>query len=222
MIDALRIVFLRDLKVYLRRWTDVLTSLILFVLVSLVFPLTLGNDSTILLKIVGPVMLVSALLATLLAMQNIFRPDVINGSLEQLTLSSYPLTWIICTKIFSFWLITSLPLLLISGFIASSYYVTGNSILIVILTLLLSTPSLVHISALAAALTVAIRYPGALMALIIIPLSLPIMIFGSKAIEFSITGIDASAPLYFLLGMMFFTCSLGPMVTASAIRISID
>ena len=222
MIDALRIVFLRDLKVSLRRWTDVLTSLILFVLVSLVFPLTLGNDSTILLKIVGPVMLVSALLATLLAMQNIFRPDVITGSLEQLTLSSYPLPWIICTKIFSFWLITSLPLLLISGFIASSYYVTGNSILIVILTLLLSTPSLVHISALAAALTVAIRYPGALMALIIIPLSLPIMIFGSKAIEFSITGIDASAPLYFLLGMMFFSCSLGPMVTASAIRISID
>ena len=222
MIDALRIVFLRDLKVSLRRWSDVLTSLILFVLVSLVFPLTLGNDSTILLKIVGPVMLMSALLATLLAMQNIFRPDVINGSLEQLTLSSYSLTWIICTKIFSFWLITSLPLLLISGFIASSYYVTGNSILIVILTLLLSTPSLVHISALAAALTVAIRYPGALMALIIIPLSLPIMIFGSKAIEFSISGIDASAPLYFLLGMMFFTCSLGPMVTASAIRISID
>ena len=87
MIDALRIVFLRDLKVSLRRWSDVLTSLILFVLVSLVFPLTLGNDSTILLKIVGPVMLVSALLATLLAMQNIFRPDVINGSLEQLTLS---------------------------------------------------------------------------------------------------------------------------------------
>ena len=222
MIDALRIIFLRDLKVSLRRWSDVLTSLILFVLVSLIFPLTLGNDSTLLLKIVGPVMLVSALLATLLAMQNIFRPDVINGSLEQLILSSYTLTWIICTKIFSYWLITSLPLLLISGFIASSYYVTGNSILIVMLTLLLSTPSLVHISALAAALTVAIRYPGALMALIIIPLSLPIMIFGSKAIEFSIYGIDASAPLYFLLGRMFFTCSLGPMVTASAIRISID
>jgi heme exporter protein B len=80
----------------------------------------------------------------------------------------------------------------------------------------------VHISALAAALTVAIRYPGALMALIIIPLSLPIMIFGAKAIEFSISGIDASAPLYFLLGMMFFTCSLGPVVTASAIKISID
>ena len=79
-----------------------------------------------------------------------------------------------------------------------------------------------HISALAAALTLGIRYPGALMALIIIPLSMPIMIFGSKAIEFSITGIDASAPLYFLLGMMFFTCSLGPLVTASAIRISID
>jgi len=222
MMNVLRIIFLKDLKVSLRRWSDLSTSFILFILVCLIFPLTLGNDPSLLLKIIGPVILVSALLATLLAMQNIFRPDVLNGSLEQLTLNSYPLTLIICTKIFSFWVITSLPLILISGFIASSYYVTGNSILIVVLTLLLSTPSLVHISALAAALTVAIRYPGALMALIIIPLSLPIMIFGAKAIEFSISGIDASAPLYFLLGMMFFTCSLGPMVTASAIKISID
>ena len=222
MMNVLRIIFLKDLKVSLRRWSDLSTSFILFILVCLIFPLTLGNDPSLLLKIIGPVILVSALLATLLAMQNIFRPDVLNGSLEQLTLNSYPLTLIICTKIFSFWVITALPLILISGFIASSYYVTGNSILIVVLTLLLSTPSLVHISALAAALTVAIRYPGALMALIIIPLSLPIMIFGAKAIEFSISGIDASAPLYFLLGMMFFTCSLGPMVTASAIKISID
>jgi len=221
-MNVLRIIFLKDLKVSLRRWSDLSTSFILFILVCLIFPLTLGNDPSLLLKIIGPVILVSALLATLLAMQNIFRPDVLNGSLEQLTLNSYPLTLIICTKIFSFWVITSLPLILISGFIASSYYVTGNSILIVVLTLLLSTPSLVHISALAAALTVAIRYPGALMALIIIPLSLPIMIFGAKAIEFSISGIDASAPLYFLLGMMFFTCSLGPVVTASAIKISID
>ena len=222
MMNVLRIIFLKDLKVSLRRWSDLSTSFILFILVCLIFPLTLGNDPSLLLKIIGPVILVSALLATLLAMQNIFKPDVLNGSLEQLTLNSYPLTLIICTKIFSFWVITSLPLILISGFIASSYYVTGNSILIVVLTLLLSTPSLVHISALAAALTVAIRYPGALMALIIIPLSLPIMIFGAKAIEFSISGIDASAPLYFLLGMMFFTCSLGPVVTASAIKISID
>ena len=222
MMNVLRIIFLKDLKVSLRRWSDLSTSFILFILVCLIFPLTLGNDPSLLLKIIGPVILVSALLATLLAMQNIFRPDVLNGSLEQLTLNSYPLTLIICTKIFSFWVITSLPLILISGFIASSYYVTGNSILIVVLTLLLSTPSLVHISALAAALTVAIRYPGALMALIIIPLSLPIMIFGAKAIEFSISGIDASAPLYFLLGMMFFTCSLGPVVTAAAIKISID
>ena len=222
MMKVLRIIFLKDLKVSLRRWSDLLTSFILFVLVCLIFPLTLGNDPSLLLKIIGPVMLVAALLATLLAMQNIFRPDVLNGSLEQLTLNSYPLTLIICTKIFSFWVITSLPLILISGFIASSYYVTGNSIFIVVLTLLLSTPSLVHISALAAALTVAIRYPGALMALIIIPLSLPIMIFGAKAIEFSISGIDASAPLYFLLGMMFFTCTLGPVVTAAAIKISID
>ena len=103
MMKVLRIILLKDLKVSLRRWSDLLTSFILFVLVCLIFPLTLGNDPSLLLKIIGPVMLVSALLATLLAMQNIFRPDVLNGSLEQLTLNSYPLTLIICTKIFSFW-----------------------------------------------------------------------------------------------------------------------
>ncbi len=89
MIDVFRIILLRDLKVSLRRWSDVFTSLIFFILVCLIFPLTAGDDQTLLLKIIGPVMLISALLATLLSMQSLFKPDVSNGSLEQLVISSY-------------------------------------------------------------------------------------------------------------------------------------
>ena len=110
----------------------------------------------------------------------------------------------------------------VSVFIASTYYVTGTSLIAVVITVLLASTTLVNITALAAALTLSVRYPGALMTLILFPLSLPILIFGSKAIEYSIVGIDSSGPFYFLTGMMLLSFSLGPIATAFAIRISLD
>ncbi len=212
----------RDLKLSIRRSTDVLTGLIFFLLIALIFPLAAGTERDLLLKMVGPVMLISALLASMMSIQNIFKPDYINGYLEQMMITTNSFSALIAVKIMMFWMIFSMPLIVIASFIASTYYVTGFSIFTVVLTLLLSTLSLVNLSAFAASLTLAIRYPGALISLIVIPLSLPIIIFGSKAIEYSILSMDNSGPLYFLTGMMFFTCSLGPLVTASAIKISID
>ena len=218
----LRDIIRRDVKISIRRSTDVLTGLIFFLLIALIFPLAAGTEKDLLLKMVGPVMLISALLASMMSIQNIFKPDYINGSLEQMMITTNSFSALIAVKIMMFWMIFSMPLILIASFIASTYYVTGFSIFTVVLTLLLSTLSLVNLSAFAASLTLAIRYPGALISLIVIPLSLPIIIFGSKAIEYSILSMDNSGPLYFLTGMMFFTCSLGPLVTASAIKISID
>ena len=212
----------RDLKISIRRSTDVLTGLIFFLLIALIFPLAAGTERDLLLKMIGPVMLISALLASMMSIQNIFKPDYINGYLEQMMITTNSFSALIAVKIMMFWMIFSMPLIVIASFIASTYYVTGFSIFTVVLTLLLSTLSLVNLSAFAASLTLAIRYPGALISLIVIPLSLPIIIFGSKAIEYSILSMDNSGPLYFLTGMMFFTCSLGPLVTASAIKISID
>ncbi|MDC0185632.1 heme exporter protein CcmB [Gammaproteobacteria bacterium] len=212
----------RDLKLSIRRNTDVLTGLIFFLLIALIFPLAAGTERDLLLKMVGPVMLISALLASMMSIQNIFKPDYINGYLEQMMITTNSFSALIAVKIMMFWMIFSMPLIVIASFIASTYYVTGFSIFTVVLTLLLSTLSLVNLSAFAASLTLAIRFPGALISLIVIPLSLPIIIFGSKAIEYSILSMDNSGPLYFLTGMMFFTCSLGPLVTASAIKISID
>ena len=218
----LRDIIRRDVKISIRRSTDVLTGLIFFLLIALIFPLAAGTEKDLLLKMVGPVMLISALLASMMSIQNIFKPDYINGSLEQMMITTNSFSALIAVKIMMFWIIFSMPLILIASFIASAYYVTGFSIFTVIRTLVLSTLSLVNLSAFAASLTLAIRNPGALISLIVIPLSLPIIIFGSKAIEYSILSMDNSGPLYFLTGMMFFTCSLGPLVTASAIKISID
>ena len=214
--------FLRDLKVSMKRWSDLLTGIIMFILVAFIFPLIAGSDQDFMHRIIGPVILLSSLLASLISMQNIFKPDLNNGSLEQLVLSTHSLSGLIFFKILSYWVSSSLPLVVVSSLIASAYFVTGIDIVMVMLTVLLATTTLVNINSLAAALTLGVRYPGALMTLILFPLSLPILIFGSKAIEYSILGMDISGPFYFLTGMMLLSFSLGPIATAFAIRISID
>ena len=214
--------FLRDLKVSMKRWSDLLTGIIMFILVAFIFPLIAGSDQDFMHRIIGPVILLSSLLASLISMQNIFKPDLNNGSLEQLVLSTHSLSGLIFIKILSYWVSSSLPLVVVSSLIASAYFVTGIDIVMVMLTVLLATTTLVNINSLAAALTLGVRYPGALMTLILFPLSLPILIFGSKAIEYSILGMDISGPFYFLTGMMLLSFSLGPIATAFAIRISID
>ena len=214
--------FLRDLRVSMKRWSDLLTGIIMFILVAFIFPLIAGSDQDFMHRIIGPVILLSSLLASLISMQNIFKPDLNNGSLEQLVLSTHSLSGLIFIKILSYWVSSSLPLVVVSSLIASAYFVTGIDIVMVMLTVLLATTTLVNINSLAAALTLGVRYPGALMTLILFPLSLPILIFGSKAIEYSILGMDISGPFYFLTGMMLLSFSLGPIATAFAIRISID
>lgn len=214
--------FLRDLKVSMKRWSDLLTGIIMFILVAFIFPLIAGSDQDFMHRIIGPVILLSSLLASLISMQNIFKPDLNNGSLEQLVLSTHSLSGLVFIKILSYWVSSSLPLVVVSSLIASAYFVTGIDIVMVMLTVFLATTTLVNINSLAAALTLGVRYPGALMTLILFPLSLPIVIFGSKAIEYSILGMDISGPFYFLTGMMLLSFSLGPIATAFAIRISID
>ena len=214
--------FFRETKVAIKRWTDVLTGIILFFLTAILFPLISDSGKDFLLSIVGPIMMFAAFFASLLSMQNMFKADFQNGTIEQLLLSKKSFVCLIFTKTLAFWLFTSLPLILVSGLIATIYFVTGKDILIVQMTLFLSTMTMININAFTAAITLGIRYPGALMTLIITPITLPILIFGSKAIENSILGADISGPLYFLTGMMMLSLFLGPWITASALKISMD
>ena len=213
---------LRESKVAIKRWTDVLTGIILFFLTAILFPLISDTDKNFLLSIVGPVMMFSAFFASLLSMKNMFKPDFQNGTIEQLVVSKKSFIGLIFTKTFAFWLFTSLPLILVSALVASIYFVSVKEILIIQLTLFLSTMTMININAFTAAITLGIRYPGALMTLIITPITLQILIFGSKAIENSILGLDISGPLYFLTGMMMLSLFLGPWITASALKISMD
>ena len=214
--------FFRETKVAIKRWTDVLTGIILFFLTVILFPLISDSEKDFLLSIVGPIMMFSSFFASLLSMQNMFKADFQNGTIEQLLLSKKSFVGLIFTKTLAFWLFTSLPLILVSGLIATIYFVTGKDILIIQMTLFLSTMTMININAFTAAITLGIRYPGALMTLIITPITLPILIFGSKAIENSILGLDISGPLYFLTGMMMLSLFLGPWITASALKISMD
>ena len=214
--------FFRETKVAIKRWTDVLTGIILFFLTVILFPLISDSGKDFLLSIVGPIMMFSSFFASLLSMQNMFKADFQNGTIEQLLLSKKSFVGLIFTKTLAFWLFTSLPLILVSGLIATIYFVTGKDILIIQMTLFLSTMTMININAFPAAITLGIRYPGALMTLLITPIPLPILIFGSKAIENSILGLDISGPLYFLTGMMMLSLFLGPWITASALKISMD
>jgi heme exporter protein B len=150
--------FLRDLKVSMKRWSDLLTGIIMFILVAFIFPLIAGSDQDFMYRIIGPVILLSSLLASLISMQNIFKPDLNNGSLEQLVLSTHSLSGLVFIKILSYWISSSLPLVVVSSLIASAYYVTGIDIAKVMLTVLLATTTLVNINSLAAALTLGVRY----------------------------------------------------------------
>ena len=114
---------LRDLKVSMKRWSDLLTGIIMFILVAFIFPLIAGSDQDFMHRIIGPVILLSSLLASLISMQNIFKPDLNNGSLEQLVLSTHSLSGLVLIKILSYWVSSSLPLVVVSSLIASAYLV---------------------------------------------------------------------------------------------------
>ena len=148
--------FFRETKVAVKRWTDVLTGIILFFLTAILFPLISDSGKDFLLSIVGPIMMFSSFFASLLSMQNMFKADFQNGTIEQLLLSKKSFVGLIFTKTLAFWLFTSLPLILVSGLIASIYFVTGKDILIIQMTLFLSTMTMININAFTAAITLGI------------------------------------------------------------------
>ena len=130
--------FSREIRVAFKRWTDALTGFILFFLIAILFPLISDSNKEFLLTIVGPIMMFSAFFATMLSMQNMFKPDFQNGTIEQLMLSKGSFVSLILTKTIDYWLFTSLPLILISGLTASIYFVSASGILIIQLTFLMS------------------------------------------------------------------------------------
>lgn len=212
----------RDLLVGLRRWTDVTSPLLFFVLVITLYPLALSPKPEI-LKIVGPgVLWIAALLATLMSLNAMFRADLDDGTLEQLLVLPEPLALPMLAKIIAHWLFSGLPLVLLAPLVGITYHLPPEATLALAMTLLLGTPVLSLVGAIGAALTAGLRQAGALLALLVTPLMLPVLIMGSRATDLAAQGQEITGILYLLGALLALALTLAPLAVAASIRISLD
>lgn len=222
MIAALRCVIFRDLLLAARRNSDVLTVVLFFVIVVSLFPLGIGPDPK-LLRTVGPgVLWVAALLASMLALGRVFAADHADGTLEQMMLGATPLGVVVAAKVFAHWLVTGLPLVLISPVLALQFDLPRELLGVLVLSLALGTPVLSLIGAIGAALTLGLRGAGALLALLVLPLYVPVLVIGAGAAEAAAAGLGGNAQLLLLAAMLIIAAAFAPWATAAALRISVE
>ena len=213
----------RDLLLAMRRRTDVLTTLFFFMIVVSLFPLGVGTERQV-LQILGPgVVWVAALLASMLAMERLFAADYEDGTLEQMLLTAQPLSLLVLAKVSAHWLLTGLPLVLIAPLVGMQYHLTDAQIGIMMLSLLLGTPILSLIGAIGAALTLGLRGGGILLSLLILPLYIPVLVYGSGAIEVSVIDLSDTMPYLSLLGAFLLAAlTLATLASAAALKISLE
>jgi heme exporter protein B len=222
MLNALLLVIRRDLLLAFRRRTDVLSTLVFFVIVCTLFPLGVGPEPE-LLRTLGPgVLWVAALLASTLALNRLFGLDHADGTLEQLLLSPEPLVLIVAGKVAAHWLISGLPLVLLTPLLALQFGLDAQATASLALSLLIGTPALSLVGAIGAALTLDVRGGGVLVALLVLPLYAPVLIFGAGAAVAEAGGGAAEANLLLLGGLLAGAAALAPWATASALRISLE
>lgn len=212
----------RDLKIGFRRVGELAQPLLFFAIVTVLFPLALPPGEEILATIASGVLWVAALLAALLGADGLFRSDAEDGSLEQLLLAPVPLVVAVLGKLTAHWLIALLPLFALAPLLSLSFYFPVEGLPILVLALLLATPTLTVIIALGAALTVALKRGGSLMGLLVLPLTVPLLIMGTRAIDLAIAGDPFAGPLYFLASLALFSMSLGPWAIAAALRVGME
>ncbi len=222
MLQAWIQIFKRDLLIAFRRRSEIIHPLIFFVMVISLFPLAIGDDKVLLQKIAPAIIWVTALLATMLSLDNLFRSDFEDGSLEQMTLLKTPLSFLMTAKIMAHWVITGLPLLLITPLLAVLLYLPSEMISMLLLTLLLGTPTLSLIGAVGIALTVGLRQGGVILSLLILPLYIPVLIFATLALQNVEQGFSAEAQLAMMLAILVLAITLSPFAIAAALKVSLN
>ncbi|MDH5601084.1 MAG: heme exporter protein CcmB [Gammaproteobacteria bacterium] len=222
MFNAWSQIIKRDLLIAFRRRSEIIHPLIFFVMVISLFPLAIGDDKVLLQKIAPAIIWVTALLATMLSLDNLFRSDFEDGSLEQMTLLKVPLSFLVTAKITAHWLITGLPLILITPLLAVLLYLSAETTGMLLLTLLLGTPTLSLIGAVGIALTVALRQGGVILSLLILPLYIPVLIFATLALQNTVQGFSAEAQLAMMLAILILAITLAPFAIAAALKVSLN
>ncbi len=217
---GLKSIVRRDLLLAWKRPGDILNPLFFFAMVSTLFPLAVG-PSPEQLSMSGPgVLWVAALLATLLSLNSLYLSDFEDGSLEQIILSPQPLPLLALGKSVSHWLVSGLPLVIVSPLIAITFRMPAETIGVLMLTLALGTISLSLLGSIGAALTVGLNRGNALLSLLILPLAMPVLIFGARTVSLAAAGDAVAAGIYFLAAYCMLALSFAPFATAAALKIS--
>lgn len=211
----------RDLRLVWRRRGDAMQPMLFALMVISLFPLALGSESPMLARIAPGVLWVAILLAGLLTLDSLFRSDLEDGSLEQLLLSPVPLPWLIAMRVAVHWTVTSLPLLLLTPLFAELLQLPRPLLAPLLLSLALGTPLLSLLGAVVAALTVGIRRSGMLLAVLALPLFLPVLVFGAGAVVAASQGLPWMGAIFLLAAGLAASVVLAPLAAATALRISL-
>lgn len=222
LFRLLGLIVARDLTLAMRRRADVLTTLIFFVMVVSLFPLAIGSEQDMLRKIGPGVVWVAALLASMLSMGRMFSADYQDGTLEQMLLVPQSLSMLVLGKIAAHWMISGLPLVIMSPVLGLQFDIAPDALLIMVVALLLGTPVLSMIGAVGAALTLGLRGGGVLVSLLVLPLCVPVLIFGTGAVAAVTDGLSPASNLSLLGAFFLMSLVLTPWVAAQALRISME
>jgi len=217
--NAFIAVLQRDLTLGMRHRAELVNPLLFYLIVVMMFPLAIGPNQEILQRIAPGVIWVAALLASTLALDLMFRSDFEDGTLEQLLLSHHPVILLVIAKITAHWLLTGAPIIVAGIFLGIILNLQENSFIPLLLTLLLGTPVLSLVGSAATALTIGLRSSGMLLALLILPLYVPVLIFAVAAVNNAAQGLSIQGELFFLSAILVLSATLAPFATAASLRI---
>ena len=219
---AFKAIVRRDLLLAWRRKSEGLSAVFFFVVVAALFPLGIGPELNVLRNIAPGVLWVGALLSSMLALQRLFEADYRDGTLEQMLLSGTPLTLLVVAKIAAHWVLCGLPLVLLAPLLGVLFDLSGDALGVLALSLLIGTPVLSCIGAIGAALTLGLRGGGVLLALLVLPLFVPVLVFGAGAVEALAAGLGSEAHLSILMALLLLSGLFSPWACAQALRIALE
>jgi heme exporter protein B len=215
-------VVMRDLRLALRRKSEVLSAMFFFVVVAALFPLAIGPEPAMLRQIGPGVLWVGALLASMLALSRLFEVDYRDGTLEQMLLSPHSLWLLVLGKMTAHWLLAGLPLVILTPVLGLQFQLSSDALSVLCITLLLGTPVLSCVGAIGAALTLGVRGGGVLISLLVLPLFVPVLVFGAGAVQALESGLGAQAHLSILLALLLPALFFSPWACSAALRIAME
>ena len=222
MLQTLAVVVYRDLLLAFRRRSDIANTVLFFILVVSLFPFGVGPEPNLLRAVAPGVLWVAALLASMLALSRMFAGDHADGTLEQMVMSSVPLSIVVFGKVAAHWLVTGVPLVILAPVLALQFGMPTEAYGTLMLSLALGTPVLSLIGAIGAALTLGVRGSGVLTALLVLPLYVPVLILGAGAVDGAAAGLDVSAHLLLMGALLVFAMVFSLWPVAAALRVALE